>query len=100
LQEWFPGTKIEDQVKIYAVCDGIPKYLEFFGGIDVEEEIKENVFNPESFLFREPKLILEEELREPETYFQILEAISLGHTKVVEIADLFQGTFMSSRHGR
>lgn len=29
LQEWFPGTKIEDQVKIYAVCDGIPKYLEF-----------------------------------------------------------------------
>ena len=87
LQEWFPGTKIEDQVKIYAVCDGIPKYLEFFGGIDVEEEIKKNVFNPESFLFREPKLILEEELREPETYFQILEAISLGHTKVVEIAN-------------
>jgi len=87
LHEWFPGTKIEDLVKIYAVCDGIPKYLEFFGGIDVEEEIKKNVFNPESFLFREPKLILEEELREPETYFQILEAISLGHTKVVEIAN-------------
>ena len=25
LREWFPGTKIEDRVKIYAVCDGIPK---------------------------------------------------------------------------
>ena len=87
LREWFPGTQVEDLVKIYAVCDGIPKYLEFFGGFDVEEEIKENVFNPESFLFREPKLILEEELREPETYFQILEAISLGYTKVVEIAN-------------
>ena len=44
----------------------------------MEEKIKENVFDPESFLFREPKLILEEELREPETYFQILEAISFG----------------------
>jgi len=53
----------------------------------VEKEINENVFNPESFLFREPKLLLEEELREPETYFQILEAISLGYTKVVEIAN-------------
>ena len=87
LREWFPGTKIENLVKIYAVCDGIPKYLEFFRGFDVEEEIKENVFNPDGFLFREPKLILEEELREPETYFQILEAISLGYTKVVEIAN-------------
>jgi AAA+ ATPase superfamily predicted ATPase len=87
LREWFPKAKIEDLVKIYAVCDGIPKYLEFFSGNDVEKEIRENVFNPESFLFREPKLILEEELREPETYFQILEAISSGHTKVVEIAN-------------
>ena len=31
--------------------------------------------------------MLEEELREPETYFQILEAVSLGYTKVVEIAN-------------
>ncbi len=87
LREWFPKAKIEDLVKIYAVCDGIPKYLEFFSANDVEEEIRRNLFNPESFLFREPKLILEEELREPETYFQILEAISSGHTKVVEIAN-------------
>ncbi len=41
----------------------------------MEEEIKENVFNPESFLFREPKLIIDEELVEPETYFQILEIL-------------------------
>ena len=87
LREWFPRANIGDLVKIYAVCDGIPKYLEFFSGIDVEKEIKKNVFNPESFLFREPKLIFEEELEEPETYFQILEAISLGYTKGVEIAN-------------
>lgn len=88
LFEWFPDTKVDDLIKIFAVCDGIPKYLEFFSGINVEEEIKEKVFNPESFLFREPKFLLEEELREPETYFQILEAISIGYTKVVENSKL------------
>jgi len=95
LREWFPKVKIEDLIKIYAVCDGTPKYLEFFSGIDVEEEIKENVFNPESFLFREPKSVFEEDLEEPETYFQILEAISLGHTKGVEIAN---HSFLESRN--
>ena len=87
LFEWFPGMEIEDLVKIFGVCDGIPKYLEFFNGEDVEGEIKVNLFSPESFLFRETKSLLDEELREPGTYFQVLEAISLGYTKVVEIAN-------------
>lgn len=85
--EWFPKTTFEDAIKIYGVCDGIPKYLEFFKGKNIEKEIKNNFFNPDTFLFREPKLLLEEELREPETYFQILEAMSLGYTKTVEIAN-------------
>lgn len=42
LREWFPKAKIEDLVKIYAVCDGIPKYLEFFSGDDVEKVKKVN----------------------------------------------------------
>jgi len=87
LSKWFKSSNTEDLVKIYGVCDGIPKYLEFFTGKNTEKEIIKNVFNPNSFLFREPKLLLEEELREPETYFQILEAVSLGYTKVVEIAN-------------
>jgi len=87
LLEWFDKTPFEDVVKIFGVCDGIPKYLEFFDGKNPEKEIIQNLFNPNSFLFREPKSLLEEELRKPETYFQILEAISLGHTKVVEIAN-------------
>lgn len=84
---WFDGVDIIDIIKIFGVCDGIPKYLEFFRGEDVTEEIKQNLFNPDAFLFREPKLLLEEELREPVTYHQILEAISLGHTKVTDIAN-------------
>lgn len=85
--QWFKDISIIDAVKIFGVCDGIPKYLEFFQGKKVDDEIKNNLFNPDTFLFREPKLLLEEELREPETYYQILEAMSLGYTKTVEIAN-------------
>ncbi len=87
LLEWFEGADMEDIIKIFGVCDGIPKYLEFFEGEKVMEEIKQNLFSPDAFLFREPKLLLEEELREPETYYQILEAISLGHTRTTDIAN-------------
>ncbi|MFW6195722.1 MAG: ATP-binding protein [Thermoplasmatota archaeon] len=87
LLDWFEKSDVEDIIKIFGVCDGIPKYLEFFEGEDVEQEIKENIFSPDAFLFREPKLLLEEELREPETYYQILEAMSLGHTRTTEIAN-------------
>ncbi len=87
LMEWFDGTRIEDIVRIFGVCDAIPKYLEFFRGEDVNQEIIQNLFSPDAFLFREPKLLLEEELREPETYYQLLEAISLGHTRTTDIAN-------------
>ncbi len=87
LLEWFKDTDIENIIKIFGICDGIPKYLEFFEGKNIQEEIKKNIFSPDAFLFREPKLLLEEELREPETYYQILEGISLGHTRPTDIAN-------------
>ena len=70
LFDWFKNSKVENLIKIYRVCDGIPKYLEFFNCKNVEREIIENVFNPNSFLFREPKLLLEEELREQKYIFK------------------------------
>ncbi|MGM0510904.1 MAG: ATP-binding protein, partial [Thermoplasmatota archaeon] len=87
LLRWFPDIDIADAVKIFGVCDGIPKYLEFFEGVDIDDEIIQNVFSPDAFLFREPKMLLEEELREPETYFQLLEAMSFGNTKTTDIAN-------------
>jgi hypothetical protein len=44
----------QNLIKIFAVCDGIPKYLEFFSGRDIESEIRENVFNPKVFCFASP----------------------------------------------
>lgn len=86
LFEWFHADA-ESLVKIYAVTNGIPKYLEFFKGESVEDEIKTNFFDSSSFLFREARALLSEELRELSTYLAILEAIGKGNTKVTQIAN-------------
>ncbi|WP_457753080.1 ATP-binding protein [Thermococcus sp.] len=86
LLEWF-DSDIEELVKIYSVTNGTPKYLEFFRGQNVEEEIKANFFNSSAFLFREARALLSEELRELSTYLAILEAIARGNTRVTQIAN-------------
>ena len=86
LPEWF-DSDIGNLVKIYAVTNGTPKYLEFFEGRNVEEEIKANFFNSSAFLFREARALLSEELRELSTYLAILEAIARGNTRVTQIAN-------------
>ncbi len=87
LFEWFEGLKTEDLFKIYAVTNGTPKYLEFFSGKNIEREIVNNFFNSSSFLFREARALLNEELRELSIYLAILEAIAKGNTKVTQIAN-------------
>ncbi|MBI2676196.1 MAG: ATP-binding protein [Candidatus Aenigmarchaeota archaeon] len=87
LSEWFPKTETEELIKIYSCTNGIPKYLEFFSGMGTEKEIEANLFNPNSFLFREMRELLAEELRNVGLYQQLLEAIASGKNKVVEIAN-------------
>jgi len=85
--EWFSGVSYSDVFKIYAVTNGVPKYLEFFKGGDVEAEIRKNFFNSSSFLFRDAIELLKEELRDPTNYVMILEAIANGLTKLSEMSN-------------
>lgn len=84
LFEWFDNISLEDAVKIYAVTNGVPRYLEFFNGKNVEKEIMENFFS-QSFLFYDARKLLEEELVESERYFFILEAVARGKNTLNEI---------------
>ena len=86
LFEWFQSLAPENAVKLYAVTSGVPRYLELFSGRNVEEGITRNFFDPNAFLFREAKELLEEEFREPETYYTVLEAVARGKTRVNKIA--------------
>ena len=80
----------EDPVQkmlLFAVADGIPQYLKYLGkSSSLEEGIVDNFFEITGHLFEEPSSLLKQELREPANYFSILLAISLGKSKLNEIA--------------
>ena len=82
--------KIKDNdrlLQFYSIAGGIPKYIEFLDeNLNVFENIKEKILNKNSFLYEEPKFILKDEIKEPVTYFSILQVISLGEYKIGKIA--------------
>lgn len=51
VKQWFKDANIEDISKIYAVCGGVPRYLEFFEGKDAEKEIREHVLYKKQLLW-------------------------------------------------
>ena len=87
LFDWFKNIDFETALKLYAVTNAVPKYLEFFRGRKIEEEIINNFFDSSSFLYNDAINLLSEELRDYSTYMQILEAIALGYTKITEIGN-------------
>ena len=46
----------------------------------------ESVLDPYAYLYEEPRLLLQQELREPRVYFSLLRAIAGGQTRLNEIA--------------
>ena len=84
----FFKTKNNDKLlQFYGVIGGVPKYIEFFNEKkDIFSNIRENILDRNSFLYEEPKFILKDEIREPITYFSILQVISQGEHKIGKIA--------------
>lgn len=94
IKEFFPGYGPEDLVTLYSVLGGTPAYLEIFDkSRTIEENIKEEILYKNSFLYKEPRFLLMEELREPSIYFAILKAVAAGKTVLNQI---FQDTGLES----
>ncbi len=85
--EWFPGIGMEEGVMLYGATGGVPRYLEFFDGKNVKEEIREKMIDPDLMLYRDTKLLLQEEMPEPTRYYLILESIARGKNSLTEIAN-------------
>lgn len=84
----FHHLPMETAIHAYAVFGGVPQYLsEFDAEKDIFENISEKIFKKGSVLYEEVDFLLREELRDYSTYLSILEAIALGNTRVVEIAN-------------
>ncbi len=85
---FYPNYTPDEQFLAWAVLGGMPYYLRTFSEkLDIFANISAHILNARSAeLFREPHLLLMEELREPRNYFSILRAIAQGNTRLNEIA--------------
>lgn len=81
-----PHLKFEDAVQRFAVVGGVPAYAARFQGGTLEQAIKESILAKGTYLYDEPEALLREELRDPSTYFSILEAAATN-AKLTEIAN-------------
>ncbi len=84
--KFFPNKNLEEIIKIYSICGGIPAYLkEFVGNKNVFSLIKEKILEKDAVLREEPVFLLRMEFRDPKTYSSILTAISLGNRTLGKI---------------
>ena len=85
--EFFPTYTPAQQLELWATLGGMPYYLNTFkASANLWTNVRQHILDPQGNLYREPQLLLQEELREPRNYFSILRAIAQGHTRLNEIA--------------
>lgn len=85
--EFNPSLTCEQQALVYGITGGIPHYInKLNAGTDIDEAVKENLFNTSSYLFEEPQNLLKQELREPAIYNSVIAAVAAGATRSNEIA--------------
>ncbi len=89
LTKFFPDYSLEELIKVYGVCDGIPAYLQQFDPeLNFTDNLINNILNPMTFLNLEAEFLLKQELREKAHYFNILSSVALGRAKFGEIVNL------------
>lgn len=81
------GFNNEDKLKLYACVGGTPHYLsQIKENESFEENIKRLFFDIAGYLYNEPMMLLQQELREPAMYNSIITAIAGGASRLNEIA--------------
>ncbi len=72
---------IEEAVQSFSITGGTPMYLlQFDYDQSLRDNIKNKILDKTSLMYEEPGFLLRTELRNPNRYMSILEAIASGHT--------------------
>jgi len=85
--EFVKDYSFEEKITVYSICGGTPAYLMEFGDAPLNRCIEDKIFKKDAFMYNEVPFLLREELKEPRIYFSILNAISIGKTKLSEIVN-------------
>ena len=85
---FFPEQSAKEKLILYGISGGIPAYLNHLNTAQttLEQQIKDKLLTPQSYLFDEVNFLLRSELREPRTYASLLHAIASGATRLNEIS--------------
>lgn len=83
---FFPKYSSVEKLLAYGILGGIPCYLASFDPEEpLERNIARNILRTGAFLHNEPQLLLRMELREPQIYNSIFEAIASGASRINDI---------------
>jgi AAA+ ATPase superfamily predicted ATPase len=86
-----PRYSAEDRVRTYAVCGGMPYYLERFDDrLSLADNILVHILYRDGLLHEEAELLLRQELDHPHNYFSVLRAIAGGQTRNSQICNRVQ----------
>lgn len=82
-----PHVSLVQKAMTYFICGGIPLYLRYFDSDrSILQNIEQSLLSELAPLYREPDFLLREELREIESYYMILMALSEGSLPARDIA--------------
>lgn len=88
-----PDYSAVDRIRTYAVCGGIPYYLErFTDDRPLANHLLDEVFERTGLLHDEAELMLRQSIAEPANYIAVLRAIAHGQNRNNEIAQRTQLT--------
>ena len=84
---FMPTMEPQERFERFAIAGGMPRYLASLSSTErLVDVVAERVFSPNAALWDEPRAVLEQELREPRTYFAILEQLAAGDKDTGELA--------------
>lgn len=87
VSKFLPKYSKEDLIKTYGVLGGVPEYLlKFDRKNNFWKNIEDNILTKGSYLYNEPLMLLNYELKDLNTYLLILKSIAEGINKLGEIA--------------
>lgn len=87
LGDFLPDYSFEDLLRVYGSVGGVPFYLkEFDSKKNFLENIRSTFLNKLNILHEEAEILLREELRKPNVYFNILKTIIDGATTLSDIS--------------
>lgn len=86
-RKYFKNFSDTDMAQIYGIVGGTPQYLlQMKDFLSVEDNVKTNILDPNSYLFEEPGNLLKQEVQKAALYNAIITAVATGSTKLSEIA--------------